>query len=167
MKRKLICVFLLLILAVAFIAPGVSLAQVEKTSLDLRLLPGYYYSDIAPGEMRTLYLQVVNIGETAVTGITLRADKPEGWSVIIKPDTIVNIGAGNSYPVDINVIPPDRARKGEYTLVIIAEATETRAVTSTILRIDSGASFWLWIGLGITVLVVAGFIYVYRRFGRN
>jgi uncharacterized membrane protein len=114
-----------------------------------------------------MYLDVVNSGEGAVTGITLRADMPEGWSVSFSPASVDYLGEGESHPVDIVVIPAEDARRGEYNVVLIAEANETRAVTSTTFRVESGASFWTWVGVVVVAVVVAGFTFVYLRMGRQ
>ena len=54
-----------------------------------------------------------------------------------------------------------------HSLTVIAEAAETRAVTSFMLSIEDGFSYWLWVGVGVAVLVIIGFIAVYRRFGNQ
>jgi uncharacterized membrane protein len=159
---------MVLVMFVASVAaPATLLAQEDRTRLDLRLLPGYYFSEVIPGERNTMYLDVVNTGEGAVTDITLRADMPEGWSVSFSPASVDYLAEGESHPVDIVVIPAEDARRGEYNVVLIAEANETRAVTSTTFRVESGASFWTWVGVVVVAVVVAGFTFVYLRMGRQ
>jgi uncharacterized membrane protein len=52
-------------------------------------------------------------------------------------------------------------------VTLIAEAEQARAVTSTILRVENASSVWQWVGLGIGVVVIAGFVLLYRRFSRE
>jgi len=52
-------------------------------------------------------------------------------------------------------------------LTFIAEANETWTVTSTMLRVETGSSFWLWVGLGVAALAIAGIIFIFLRFGRQ
>ncbi len=143
------------------------LAQGDGVELTLRLLPGCYYIEIIPGENETLYLEIENSGNKAITNIRLFSDKPKGWIVDFRPESIDHLAAGNHQAIDVNVLAAPGTDKGEYTLTLIAEADQTRTVTSTVLRVENAFSLWLWIGLGVGVLVVAGFIILYRRFGRE
>ena len=62
--------------------PSQILAQGDRVELTLRLLPGYYYVEIIPGENKTLYLEIENSGNKAITNIRLFSDKPKGWVVV-------------------------------------------------------------------------------------
>ena len=143
------------------------LAQGDKVELTLRLLPGYYYIEIIPGESETLYLEIENSGNKAITNIRLSSDKPKGWKVDFRPESIGYLGTGSHQAIDVNVVADPDTDKGEYTLTLIAEADQTRAVTSSVLRVENAFSVWQWVGLGIGVLVVAGSVILYRRFGRE
>jgi uncharacterized membrane protein len=147
------------------LAPVVVAAQSEKVDLSLRILPEYYYRDIAPGEDNTVYMEVRNNGDSDVTNIVFTVDAPEGWQVSFDPATIAAMASGSSQTVDITVAPPVGEGRDDYRLTVIAEAAETRAVTNFTLRIEEGFSGWLWVGAGVAGLVIIGFIVVYRRFG--
>lgn len=142
-------------------------AQEDKVDLSLRLLPGYYYKEVVAGEDMALFMEVRNNGNTAITDIKLTADKPEEWKVDIIPGSISYLSAGSSQTVDISVVPASNSPSGEYTITMLAEATETRTAVSTTLRIKSDSSFWKWIGIGVGALVVAGFVIIYLRFGKQ
>jgi len=147
--------------------PSQMLAQGDRVELTLRLLPRYYYIEIIPGENKTLYLEIENSGNKAITNIRLFSDKPKGWIVDFKPESIGHLGAGNHQAIDVNVVADPDTDKGEYTLTLIAEADQTRTVTSTVLRVENAFSLWQWVGLGMGALVIAGFAILYRRFGRE
>jgi len=147
--------------------PSQMLAQGDRVELTLRLLPRYYYIEIIPGENKTLYLEIENSGNKAITNIRLFSDKPKGWIVDFKPESIGHLGAGNHQAIDVNVVAAPDIDKGEYTLTLIAEADQTRTVTSTVLRVENAFSLWQWVGLGMGALVIAGFSILYRRFGRE
>jgi uncharacterized membrane protein len=164
-KKALRLLLLIAGLMVCLCSPG-ALAQ-DKTDLSLRLLPEYYYKEVVPGEANSLFMEIRNNGSTAVTSIKFDADKPEGWAVEFKPAVLESLGAGSSQTIDVIVTPASRAGRGEYTLTFIAEASETRAATSTMLRIESATSIWLWVGVAIAVLVIAGFIIIFLRLGRQ
>ncbi len=87
--------------------------------------------------------------------------------VNFKPDSIDYLGAGSSQTIDVKVIPGRDTGRGGYNLTFIAEANETRTANSTMLRIENGSSFWLWVGLGVAALVIVGFIVIFVHFGRD
>lgn len=155
------------ILIISLASSGWLFAQEERVDLSLRLFPDYYYREVIPGSSLTLFMEVRNNGNKALTNIRLTAAKPEGWVVDFKPASISYLGAGSSQTVDVNVVPGQNADRGEYTITLLAEASETRAATSAILRVESGSSFWLWVGIGVAALVIAGFVIVFRHFGKQ
>ena len=163
--------FLSLLLMVAGLMlvalPGQILAQDNKIELTLRLLPGHYYSEVTPGESKTLYLEIENSGDEAITNIELFSDKPEGWTVDFKPESIDYLAADSHQSIDVDVVADADTVKDDYTLTLIAEADQTRTVTTTVLRVEDAFSLWRWIGLGVGALVIVLFVVLYRRFGRE
>ncbi|MFC1873393.1 NEW3 domain-containing protein [Chloroflexota bacterium] len=147
--------------------PTVLLAQEINVDLSLRILPEYYYKEVIPEEDNTLFMEIRNNGDNEITNISFDSDKPEGWIVDFSPGSIDYLRTGSSQTVDINIIPTNNTARGDYYLTVIAEANETRTVISAILRVERGSSLWLWVGLGIATLVVAGFIAIFLRFGRQ
>jgi uncharacterized membrane protein len=167
-SKKILWLFLLLTGLLACLgSPAVLLAQEAKVDLSLSLFPDSYYKKIVPGQDNALYVQVRNNGTSAITNIRFSSDKPAGWIVEFKPVSLDSLGAGSSQTIDVNVIPDRHTGRGDYNLTILADAVETRAAVSTVLRIESGTSIWLWIGVAVGILVIAGFIIVYLRFGRQ
>ena len=160
--------WLLLIVTVIMItAPGQLAGQGDKVELVLRILPGHYYREIVPEEETTLYMEIRNAGDQVITDIRLIADNPEGWTISIKPDHISYLSPGSSKTIDVSVMAPPETKRGDYTLSLIAEASQTRTVTTTVLQVEKGYSLWLWIGGGLAALVIAAFVMIYLRFGRE
>ncbi len=159
---------LLMVVGLVLVAlPAQILAQDNKTELTLRLLPGHYYSEITLEESKTLYLEIENSGDKAITNIELFSDKPEGWTVDFKPESIDYLAADSHQSIDVDVVADADTVKDDYTLTLIAEADQTRAVTTTVLRVEDAFSPWRWVGLGVGALVIALFVVLYRRFGRG
>ena len=148
-------------------SPAALLAQENRVDLSLRLLSGYYYSEVTPGEDNTLYAEVRNNGNRVITNIIFDSDNPEGWTVDFEPGSIEFLGVNSHQTVDVNVIPPRDSSSGDYNLTFLAEADQTRTATSVRLRVEDGFSFWMWVGIGVAVLVFVGFVFVFRRFGRG
>jgi len=86
----------------------------------------------------------------------------------LKPDNIAYLAPGAIQTIDINIKPASSATRREYTVTIIAESNQmTRRVMGIWMRVERTSSLWLWIGVAIGAAVVAGFILVYRHFGRQ
>lgn len=149
------------------VSPAVLVAQEGKQDLSLRLLYDYYYKEVTRGKDNALFMEIRNYGTNEVNNIRFISNKPTGWLVEFNPESLDRLVAGSSHTIDIKVVPPSHADKGEYNLTFIAEADETRTATSTMLRVDGGVSTWLWVGVGVGVLMLAGFIIVFLRFGKQ
>ncbi|MFC2012949.1 NEW3 domain-containing protein [Chloroflexota bacterium] len=166
--KKVLWLFLLIAALLACLgSPTTLIAQEAKVDLSLRMLPEYRYKEVIPGDDNALFMEVRNNGDKEITNIRFDSDKPEGWVVDFKPDSIDYLSAGSSQMIDVNVIPSLEASRGEYDLAFIAEADETRTATSTMLRVETGYSFWLWVGFGVAALAIMGFIFIFLRFGRQ
>jgi uncharacterized membrane protein len=159
---------LLVAIALMVLVPiGQVAAQEDRFELSLNVLPGYYYREITPGQETTLYLEIRNTGNQAITDIRLVSDNPEGWKVSLNPESIAYLGAGSSQSIDVNVTAPPGTGRGDYTLTIIAEASQTRTAMSTVVNVVSSLSVWLWVGVGLAVLLIAAFVIIFLRFGRD
>lgn len=158
---------LLFAVLMTILSPYPLLAQEEKVDLTLTMAPGSYYREVTRGKDNTLFLEIRNTGNTAITNISLYSDKPKDWVVEFKPGSIDYLGASSSQTVDIIVNPAGNATRGEYTITLIAEAKETRRVITTSVRVETGTPFWLWVGSAVAVLVVAAFVIIFVRFGRE
>lgn len=153
----------------AILSPCPILAQVEKTDLTLRMVPDSYYNRITAGKDKAIFLdlEIGNTGNKAITNIRLYADLPEGWTVEFRPGLIDYLGPGSFETVDVIIRPVSNAAKGEYTVALIAEAKETRRMTSIFVSVESASLFWVWVGVGVAALIVAGFVFIFVRFGRQ
>ena len=167
LHRKIsLCIVAAVSLANLLVSPVWLSAQVDKTDLSLRLIPGDYYSGIEAGKRKTVFIEVSNNSNKTLNHIRFDADKPEGWSIAFRPDSLEMLASGGSTTIDAEILPSSTAGRGDVTIAFIAEADETRTATSLFLRVEGGSPFWIWVGAGIAFLVVIGFIIVFLRSGR-
>ncbi len=163
--RAIWLVLVLITLLVFSSAPSPTLAQ-NKTDLSLFLLPTGPNYEIIAGEDNKYYLEVRNYGIESITNIILSADKPEGWAVVFTPDRLSTLAPGSLQTVDVYIRVPQDAVKGKHNITFIATANEIRKVANYDFTIQS-PSYWLWVGIGVAVVVIAGFILVFLRMGRK
>jgi len=158
---------LLVVGLTAVLSPYSILAQAEKTDLTLIVVSDGYYNVLTAGQEKTIFLEIGNNGNTELTNIRLSADSPKGWAVEFSPGLIDNLAPGSFQTVDVILRPAVDAEKGEHNIALIAEANETRRVTSIYVRVESASLLWVWIGIGIAALAIAGFVFIFMRFGRQ
>ena len=166
-SRKICWLPLLAVGLTAILAPCSILAQAEKTDLTLNLISDTYRNSLTAGKEETMFLEVGNSGYKELTNIRLSADLPRDWTAEFRPALIDNLAPGSFQAVDIILRPADNAAKGEYNIAVIAEAKETRRVTSIYVRVESASLFWVWVGIGIAALLITGSVVIFMRFGRE
>ncbi len=150
------------------LAPPTVKAQVPKPGLDLTLNIVYdNFNSLKAGEQRTVFLEVANYGTRELTDIRLSSESPEGWTVEITPDVIDSLSPDGVQTVEINLRPPEGIGKGPYNIAIIAQTEGIRRVTSIYLQVESGSLFWVWVAAGLAVVLIAGFVIIFLRFGRE
>ena len=165
--RKICCLLLCVMVLTLIMSPVMVLAQEANIGLTLRLIPGDRYREVTPGEENILYLEIRNTGYKPITDIRLSSDGPEDWVIRFKPMSIDYLGARSFQTVDVNIKPASNAARGRYQVNLIAKTNETRKIISASLRVETVNSLWLWVGVAVAALAVAGFVIVYRRFGRQ
>lgn len=152
-------------LTMTLLLPQPALAQEGRTALALRLRNGWSH-EARPGKNNNFSLEVRNTGTRPITNIRLSSEKPEGWIIEFKPAEINYLSSGSLQTVDVNIKPVSKAFKEEYRVSLIAEANEIRVVQYIWITVKA-ASFWLWIWAVIGAIVIAGFVFIYMRYGRQ
>ncbi|MCK4722365.1 MAG: hypothetical protein KAT75_03620, partial [Dehalococcoidia bacterium] len=94
-SRKIYWLSLFVVGLMTILLPCSILAQEEKIDLTLRLVSDSYYDRITPGRDITIFLEVGNNGNKAITNIRLYADLPEGWTAEFRPGLIDYLGPGS------------------------------------------------------------------------
>jgi uncharacterized membrane protein len=164
---KIFLLMLLMVIAAAGImAPCAVLAQASKTDLTLNVVYDNF-SSLKAGEQRTVYLEVANNGDTELTNVKLSSESPAGWRVEFTPLVIDKLEPGNVQTVNILLQPADNTTKGDYNIAVIAEADGLRRVTNIYVNVQSTSLFWVWVAAGIAVLLIAGAVAIFFRFGRE
>ncbi len=143
-----------------------ALAQERQFDLFMRLVPHRYPIEATAGKDNSFSLEINNRSTEAITDLQLSSDEPEGWVIDINPSSIDHLAPGSLYTVDVNIRPPRNAGKGEYEINFIAEASDIRKVEKTWVSVKLGQQ-WVWVGAGGVLIVVAAFVLIYMRFGRQ
>jgi uncharacterized membrane protein len=154
-----------LVVAGSVLLPCRVSAQPQQDLL-LTLVSDSYRVDTRAGQDSHFFLDVRNIGRVRVTGITLSSDWPEGWLVTFEPSQIPGVDSGAVATVTVSIRPPATVTKGEYGVRMVASWGDQRTVQIVPVRVTS-AVYWLWVGIGATVALIAVFAVVFLRMGRR
>lgn len=146
-----------------------ALAAKVVTELTLSLHDGQYdYNNEArAGQDNKFFLDVRNTGTTPITNIKLSSEAPEGWTILINPAQIGSLNSGSLQTVDVDIRPVGSATTQGYQVTFTAQATEITNVKQSFYINVKPAQVWLWVWLVAGIVVVAGFVFVYMKFGRK
>jgi uncharacterized membrane protein len=142
-------------------------AQQQKQDLTLRFLADDYYTEITAGETQVLLLEVRNIGSQAIRDIELSSLPPEGWTIDLEPDRIAALNPADSQVIEVTVQTPSRSGKERHEIVLRADSASVHRAISAWITVEPPAGRWLWVGGILAVVVVAGFVVIFVRFGRD
>jgi uncharacterized membrane protein len=112
-------------------------------------------------------LEVRNGGTGDLTGVTVTATPPSGWTITFDPvGGKVDVAAGQTGTVTAIVTPSGDAVAGDYPITLTAtnpQATSTANIRFTV----ETSPIWALVGIGVIVLILAGLLYVFRTYGRR
>jgi uncharacterized membrane protein len=118
------------------------------------------------GEEANLSFYVRNSGSATLNNVEFLSIKPENWKVEFKPEKLDVLMPGELKQIEVTITPSDQALVGDYSVGL---STNAGKINKTIeMRVTVKASTaWGWIGIGIIVLVLAGLVILFIRFGRR
>jgi len=162
------CYLLLAIVGlVALLSPSYVLAQDIKDGLILRYVAGGYNSELVPGESETFFVEVANDSNSSTANILFTSDAPKEWVVEFKPQRIDALNAGSYQTVEVSITAPQNAAKGDCSVTVIADSNVGRRAMSIYVRVEKGTNLWMWVGGVLGGVVIALFVVIFRRFGRD
>jgi hypothetical protein len=162
------CYLLLAIMGLlVLLSPSHVLAQDRKDGLILRDVTGGYNNEVVPGESKTFFAEVANDSNSSTNNIRFAYDAPKEWLVEFKPQSIDTLNAGSYQTVEVSITAPQNAKKGNYSVTVIADSNVGRRAMGIYLRVEKGTNLWMWVGGVLGVMVITMFVVIFRRFGRD
>jgi uncharacterized membrane protein len=113
-------------------------------------------------------LDVVNGGTGDLTGVTVTATPPSGWTVTFEPaDGKVDVPTGTKAGTVTAIITPSGdAVAGDYVVSFSASNDQARATQDIRFTVET-SPIWALVGIGVIVAILAGLFYVFRTYGRR
>lgn len=163
-KLSLLCGVLAGVCLLLF--PLIVTAQ-KSTDLMLFFTRGGYYETVAAGENVTFTLQVTNGGTENLDNITLSVTTPVEFSISLKPQTINTLSPGNFEVVNVSITTDKNTPPDTYEILIRADTADIHQSITSTLEVQSPKGFWWLVGGIVVAVVIAGFVFVYLRYGRK
>jgi uncharacterized membrane protein len=135
-------------------------------SLQVTTPDGRLNAQVSAGSASPMTLIVRNTGSAPVTGMTLSAAPPQGWTVTFDPATVPTIAANASTTVTATITPANNAIAGDYALTFTAKSDQTSDGVDIRTTVQT-SPIWGLVGLAAIGLVFVGLFFVFQRYGRR
>lgn len=123
-------------------------------------------ADAYAGRETPVKLSLKNTGSADVSGIQLAATQPANWSVRYDPAEVGTIKAGETKSVTAYVKAANDAIAGDYLVSFTASSAETQSQSAFRVTVKTSTT-WGIIGIAIILLLAAGLIVMFMKFGRR
>ena len=122
-KLRILCLVLVSLLAIS--PAGAVLAQ-DGTEYVLSMTPadGLYSTIMIAGRDKDIRVDLENIGDEAVTKITLKGEVPDGWTLKFEPPRMATLEAFDSERIYASVLAPEDFATGDYYVTLWAEGDQ-------------------------------------------
>ncbi len=121
------------------------------------------------GSATTQTFDITNEGTAPITGVTLEATAPSGWTVTIDPEAgLPSIEPGGIGRINAVITPSNDAVAGDYPISFTAASAEnTTGDTAEIRYTVETSPIWAIVGIALIALILGGLFYVFRTYGRR
>jgi uncharacterized membrane protein len=120
-----------------------------------------------PGQAFNINVYVTNNGRgSALTNVKPEITAPTGWVVSSSPETATSIKAGETQTFVVSVQPPGNIVASDYSVNI--KVTSDQAQSDSDYRITITTDSYIpYLAGAIIVIVLAGLVLMYRKYGRR
>ena len=153
-KLRIICLLLVSLIAISPVGavfaqeeeepPAPVLIMEEEPEYALTLTPadGVYSTIMMAGREKDIRVDLENIGDEAVTKISIMSELPDGWTVKYDPPRIASLAAFDSERIYASVSAPADVATGDYFVKLWVEgdqaSTEPVEIRVTVKRMEQG-----------------------------
>ena len=121
------------------------------------------------GGGKSYTLVVSNTGTSPATNVTVSGTGPSDWKITFDGQTsfkLDSLAAGTSQNVVATLTPTSEAIAGDYVVTFNAQSAESSKSVDVRVTVETSL-LWGIVGIAIIVLVIAGLLYVFQRYGRR
>jgi uncharacterized membrane protein len=118
------------------------------------------------GKEANLSFYVKNTGSAKQNTVKFLSFKPENWKVTFKPETLETLAPGDLKQVEMTITPAEEALVGDYSVGLAVEGEKAKKNLEFRVTVKASTA-WGLIGVIIILVVVAGLLTTFFRFGRR
>lgn len=118
------------------------------------------------GKEANLSFYVKNTGSAKQNTVKFLSFKPENWKVEFKPETLETLAPGDLKQVEVTITPAEEALVGDYSVGLAVEGEKAKKNLEFRVTVKASTA-WGLIGVIIILVVVAGLLTTFFRFGRR
>jgi uncharacterized membrane protein len=119
------------------------------------------------GKDNTYSIIVTNMGTAPIDNITFSSVKSDQWEVTFKPDKIDLLEVLDPKTIDVNIKPAPKTVAGDYNVTLYVSGKQASADKMDVRVSVEPSTVWGWVGVAIIIIVIAGLVYIFMRFGRR
>jgi uncharacterized membrane protein len=144
----------------------ISVVLTGTYKLDAGTADGLLSLSALRGKEANLSFYVRNIGSAKQNTVKFLSFKPENWKVEFKPETLETLAPGDLKQVEVTITPAEEALVGDYSVGLAAEGEKAKKNLEFRVTVKASTA-WGLIGVIIILVVVAGLLTTFFRFGRR
>lgn len=118
------------------------------------------------GKEANLSFYVKNTGSAKQNTVKFLSFKPENWKVEFKPESLETLAPGDLKQVEVTITPAEEALVGDYSVGLAVEGEKAKKNLEFRVTVKASTA-WGLIGVIIILVVVAGLLTTFFRFGRR
>ena len=135
-------------------------------SMTLSTPTGLLSADAHAGQSSDVTLSVTNTGSADLNNVVLTATAPTDWSVTFDEKSIDTLAAGETKQVIAHIKASSDAIAGDYAVSMTAKTNETSSQADFRVAVKT-STVWGIVGVIIILALIAGLVYLFRKFGRR
>jgi uncharacterized repeat protein (TIGR01451 family) len=139
-------------------------------SLTLSTADGRLNATATAGQDSPLNLVVTNTGTAPLSQVTVTSTPPSGWQITFAPEALANLQPNTPTTVVATIHASDQAVAGDYALTFRANSAgqgQTASVSTDIRTTVQTSQLWLFVGIGLIIVVFVALFLVFRQYGRR
>ena len=152
---------------------AIELKAIITANYDLKMTTpdGRLNTEATAGQESSFIVVVANTGSADMEKVEVSCpanNRPGGWVVTCKPETIDVLKVQDTKEVQVFVKPAEKTIAGDYIITVQAEPESKSAFANLQIRTTVlTPTIWGWVGVGIVILVVTALAIIFIRFGRR
>ena len=155
------------------LSASIDLKGIVTANYDMKMATpdGRLNTEATSGQDNNFTIQLTNTGSGDLENVNITcaaSDRPNGWTVTLKPDKLDSFKSGDMKEIQVTIKPSDKTISGDYNITITAQPESKYAFANLQVRVTVlTPTIWGWVGVGIVVLVVLALAVIFMRFGRR